>query len=421
MLSSNKTPAVNTESMARLQFYDPKLYHRVLQFEWAILIICAIGEGIAFRYGPQDITAPNLGVSLILLALFSIVSGFVPVREPYWDRFCYLLLQLELVTGATAAGLARFIFPLFMIIVAKSCLLLDKRGIRAFQIMTCFAQIGYSCYKLSLKNPQMFTHEITPLSALLILGQALVYCYVAIALVILVAMLTQSLVGERKSRMETERLSNEVQNLATELERTRIAREIHDSLGHTLTSLNIQLDIARKLRLREPERATSSLEMAKELASQSLNDVRMAIHHIRTSSDFDFKVAVSGLVTDVQQMHNGMEVRLDIKNVDNIPASIGFQVFRVIQECLTNVMRHANASQVIIEVEQIDEVLRLKVCDNGIGGNTELMEAGGFGLKGMQERIATLNGSLSIETQQQKGTQISAVIPLKTIGLELSG
>lgn len=412
MLSNDDKLPATTDKMARLQFYDPILFHRVLQFEWAILIICAVGEGIAFRFGPPDPTAPNLGVSLLLLAIFSLVSGFAPVREPYWDRFCYLLLQLELVTGATAAGLARFIFPLFMIIVSKACLLLDKRGIFAFQIFTCLATVGYSIYKLSLKDPEMLVRLPHPVSALLILGQSLVYSYVSLALVVLVAMLTQSLVSEQKSRLEAERLSQEVQSLATELERTRIAREIHDSLGHTLTSLNIQLEIARKFQQREPERCTTSLEMAKELASQSLKDVRMAINHIRTNSDFDFEQALTGLVHDVQQMQTNFDVQLEMSNVDQVPAAMGFQLFRVVQECLTNVLKHANASQVRIEVEQHAGILTLKVCDNGKGlGDSQ--SNGGFGLTGMQERIAGINGTMTIGAELNKGTTIQVTVPLK--------
>jgi signal transduction histidine kinase len=421
MLSSNKKTSETSEKMARLQFYDPVLFSRVLQFEWAILIVCAVGEGIAFRYAHPDPTAPNLGVSLILLAIFSLVSGFAPVRKPYWDRFCYLLLQLELVTGATAAGLARFIFPLFLIIVLKSCLLLDKRGIIAFQLMTFGAQIAYSCYKLALKNPEMLSHGLTPVSAAIILTQSFVYCYASVALVALVGMLTQSLVAEQKSRVESERLSLEVQNLATELERTRIAREIHDSLGHTLTSLNIQLEIARKFQLREPERCTGSLEIAKALASQSLTDVRMAIDHIRHGPNFDFKEAVSALVSDMNKMQPGMAVELNLENMDQMPSAVGFQLFRVIQECLTNVLKHSNASEVRIQLQQTAENLALTVCDNGKGldmDNAQLTSAStssGFGIKGMQERIASLNGTVDISAEQNKGTNIQVSIPLKMI------
>ncbi len=420
MLENNE-PSANSNEMTRLQFYDPVLFHRVLQFEWAILLFCAIGEGIAFRFCPPDPTAPNLGVSLILLAVFSVVSGFAPIKEPYWDRFCYLLLQLELVTGASAAGLARFIFPLFMIIVAKSCLLLDKRGIIAFQILTCFAQIGYSIYKLGLKSPGMFAHGLNPVSALIILGEGVIYCYVSLPLIVLVAMLTQSLVAAQRSRMETERLSNEVQNLATELERTRIAREIHDSLGHTLTSLNIQLDIARKFQQREPERCTDAIVVAKELASQTLKDVRMAIHHIR-SSDFDFKQAVDILVRDIQNMQPSMQVRFEMNSVDQVPAGIGFQLFRVIQECLTNVVKHANASEVRIELQRTSNNLALVVCDNGRGLNCDTQsQTDGFGLKGMQERIASLNGTLSFTAEPNKGTNIQVCIPLKALEIGIRG
>jgi signal transduction histidine kinase len=221
---------------------------------------------------------------------------------------------------------------------------------------------------------------------------------------------TLSLLAEQNQRLETERLSREVETLATELERTRIAREIHDSLGHTLTSLNIQLDIARKLNERDPQKSTDALELAKQLASQSLTDVRMAIQSIRESADFNFENAVQGLVDDVKQSQSvDVELKLD---VENLPSSVGFQLFRVIQECLTNVMKHANASQVKIELEQNGEKLRLNVSDNGCGMPTDEQHSG-FGIRGMRERIESMNGTVAISAQPNQGTHINVSIPVR--------
>ena len=368
--------------MSKLPFFNSYLYKKVLHFEWALLILCGVAEAMAWRFAPPDPTAPNLKVSFILLIVVGATSFVRPYKGTYYDRLCYLFLELIVIAGATSAGLARFLFPLFVVVIAKACLLLDRKGLLIVGLAAFVCQMTYASFKISIQNPHLLDHGFTLLALVNLIGGALIFTYVAVAMMILVAMLTLSLLSEQTSRLETERLSQEVQNLATELERTRIAREIHDTLGHTLTSLNIQLEIARKLHQRDPEKSTDALETAKQLASQSLTDVRMAIQSIRNASDFNFEDSVNSLVTDIKQNQQSMDVLVEI-DVHELPASVGFQLFRVIQECLTNVLKHANASEVRIQLEQSGEKLHLNVSDNGRGMQTEHSHTG-FGIRGNQ-------------------------------------
>lgn len=397
--------------LSKLPYFNEYFYTKVRHFEWILLIFCAIAELIAWRFGPPDTTAPNLKVSLLLLAVVAGTSFVRPYKGTYWDRLCYLFLELIVIAGAISAGLARFLFPLFVVVIAKACLLLDRKGLVIVGCAALICQLAYGAFKSILQHPNLLAHGWSPTVCLSVFCASLIYSYVAITMMVLVAILTLSLLSEQNSRLETERLSREVQNLATELERTRIAREIHDSLGHTLTSLNIQLDIARKLHQRNPEKSTDALELAKQLASQSLTDVRMALQSIRDTSDFNFKNAVDTLVADVKQHKNEMEVQVNI-NVEEIPSSVGFQLFRVIQECLTNVMKHANASEVKIQLEKKDENLQLNVSDNGRGMPIETTHTG-FGIRGMQERIESMNGVVAISAQPNKGTSINVSVPVK--------
>lgn len=397
--------------MEKLPHFNSYLYKKVLHFEWALLVLCCVAEAFAWRYAPRDPTAPNLMVSMVLLLIVAGISFVRPYKGTYYDRLCYLFLELIVIAGATSAGLARFLFPLFVVVIAKACLLLDRKGLLIVGFAAFICQMTYAAFKIMIMNPGLLSHGITPIALVNLFGGAMVFTYVAVAMMVLVAMLTLSLLAEQNSRLETERLSQEVQHLATALERTRIAREIHDSLGHTLTSLNIQLDIARKLNQRDPEKSTDALELAKQLASQSLTDVRMAVQSIRNESDFNFEDAVQTLVTDVKQSQQAMDVQLQIK-VGELSPSVAFQLFRVIQECLTNVMKHANASEVKIELEQNGEKLELNVSDNGRGMPSEQVNAG-FGIRGMQERIESMNGIVAITAAPNKGTNINVSIPVK--------
>lgn len=397
--------------MSNLPYFNSYLYKKVLHFEWILIILCCIAQALAWRYAPPDPTAPNLKVSLLLLGIVAALSFVRPYKGNYYDRLCFLFLDLIVISGAISAGLARFLFPLFVVVVAKACLLLDRKGLIIVFCSAFLCQLAFYSFKISIVNPAILAHGATPIALVNLIGGALVSSYAPIAMMVLVAMVTLSLLAEQNQRLETERLSREVQTLATELERTRIAREIHDSLGHTLTSLNIQLDIARKLQERNPEKATDALDVAKQLASQSLTDVRMAIQSIRDTSDFNFENALHNLLADVKQRN---EMDVDVKlDVQDLPPSVAFQIFRVIQECLTNVQKHAEASQVKIELEQTDEKLKLNVSDNGRGMPTEQQHSG-FGIRGMRERIESMNGTVAITAQPNKGTNINVSIPVKS-------
>lgn len=397
--------------MSKLPHFNAYLFKKVIHFEWILIIVCCIAQLFTWRFGPADPTAPNLKVSLILIGIVASLSFLKPHKGGYYDRLCYLFLELIVITGAIAAGLPRFLFPLFVVVVAKATLLLDRKGLIVVFVSAFLCQIAYYSFKYAIIKPGLFVHGWSAPGIAMLLASAVVASYAPIAMMVLVVMVIFSLLAEQNQRLETERLSREVQSLATELERTRIAREIHDSLGHTLTSLNIQLDIARKLHGRDPGKSNDAVEIAKQLASQSLADVRMALQSIRESSDFNFENALQDLLNDVKKRQDSMDVELKL-NLQHVPPSVGFQVFRVIQECLTNVQKHADASEVRIEVEQSGENLKLNVSDNGRGMPSDTQHTG-FGIRGMRERIESMNGTVAISAQPNKGTSINVSIPVK--------
>jgi signal transduction histidine kinase len=393
---------------SKLPFHE-EIFSKVLYFEWALLIICAFSEGVVKVLAPPDPTTPNLLVSIVLLITVALLSFVSPRQHGYWDRLCFLLLELTLITGAAAAGQIRFVFPLFMVVIAKACLILDRRGLIIMSALALIAQFVNGSYKILLSRPDLRHADFNTQLVTLIFG-SIVTMYVAITLMILVAVLTLTLIAEQRTRLEAERLSREVENLATELERTRIAREIHDSLGHTLTSLNIQLDVVRKLKERDPAKAMQSLELAKELARQLLTDVRLAVQSIR-QADFDLSQAVEQLVADFKQHQHQIEIELSI-NIDSVPRAIGFQIYRVIQEGLTNVAKHANASKVSIALEGTRNQLSVIVRDNGRGMESAT-STNGFGIRGIQERVETMGGEVKFEAGDNGGTKISVMVPIR--------
>jgi signal transduction histidine kinase len=384
------------------------LYRRVLYFEWILLSLCALGEYVAWQFAPPDPTAPSNQVALILIAVFACLSFVVPTRQPYWDKVCFLFLQIVILTGAAALGLPRFVFPLYAVVLAKACLILDRGGLLIIGWAAFLSQVAYASYKLVLKQPQLIAGGWSLKTFITLFAGSILMTYGAIMVMVLVALLTLALVAEQRSRLRAEQLSREVEQLARELERTQIARDIHDSLGHTLTSLNIQLDVARKFAQVDPARSGEAVELAKELASQTLTDVRMAVQSIR-KADFDFRAELEALLDRIKRSQTlEIDCRLDIPA---IPSTTGYQLYRVIQECLTNVLKHAEASKVSIELKHTGEHVQVSIADDGrgLGENTD---GRGFGLKGIKERVEGMHGSVSLSGEGERGTRIEVTIPL---------
>lgn len=395
-----------------MDYINDDLLRKVVYFEWVLIVVCTLGEYavMTIAAGDSHVTneAPNLMTSLIFLFVVFLLSFVNPRRSTYWDRMCFLFFEIVTITGSAAAGIWQFVAPIYMVSLAKACLILDRPGQVVIFVAALITQILNGCFKFYI-TAEWVQHDPFSLASILsMLGSSLVKNYSALSLMVLVGILTLTLVSEQRARLEAEKLSKENQNLATELERTRIAQEIHDSLGHTLTSLNIQLEVARKFADRDLKRSADALDLAKQLAGQSLTDVRTAIQSIR-HPDFDLKEAVNSLAKQIKQSQT-LDVGVEIE-AEDLPDAISYQLFRIIQECLTNVMKHANASQVTVKLVQSGKKIELKVSDNGKGIENN-GQSQGFGIRGMQERVESMHGTVEIQSQPGEGTSLQVVIPI---------
>ncbi len=172
-------------------------------------------------------------------------------------------------------------------------------------------------------------------------------------------------------------------------ERTRIARDLHDLLGHHLTALSINLQIAERLAEGESKKKIAE---SRALARLLLSDVREAVSTLREESEVDFAQSVTLLVERVPQL----DIELDIEDglaIDEF--EIAESLLRCIQEALTNTLRHSGASRSWIRIWREDGEVHLAIRDNG-RQKGELVEGNGFA--GMRERLGRLKGQLSVET-----------------------
>jgi signal transduction histidine kinase len=211
--------------------------------------------------------------------------------------------------------------------------------------------------------------------------------------------------------------ANEVEELTIVRERTRLAREIHDTLGHYLSILNIQLETIGKLQERDPARAAIEIAEARRVAAQSMQEVRNAVAALRPTSiaALSFAEAVRQLGKEFERNAPETALTLDLETeLPPLSPDISVALYRAVQETLTNVRKHAQASKVLVRLRYEDGTLDLLVLDNGKGtAHTAPERQGeGFGLVGLRERIELLGGQVSYGPAEQGGYRVTVQVPV---------
>ncbi|GAA2588884.1 hypothetical protein GCM10010411_22190 [Actinomadura fulvescens] len=199
------------------------------------------------------------------------------------------------------------------------------------------------------------------------------------------------------------RYADQAAELAIAAERARLARDIHDNVGHHLTVISVQLEKSAAFRTLDPETAAQALEDARESARLALEDVRRSVGGLRT----DGRVSLSTALTDMAARFD-MGVTVDVTGDESRfdgPALTA--LYHAAQESLTNARRHAAATKVTVEAVLDGREARLVVTDDGSGfTSTE-----GFGVRGMRERLELVGGSLRIDSAPGSGTRVTATVP----------
>ena len=198
--------------------------------------------------------------------------------------------------------------------------------------------------------------------------------------------------------------NEEIEHLAKVAERERIARDLHDVLGHTLSLITLKSELAGKLMERDPQRARKEIGEVEHISRQALSDVRDAIRGYRSQ----------GLAAELAQAKStletaGLTVQCDAATVVKLPAVQESVLSLAVREAVTNVVRHAQARTCRLRLEQQNGTCRLEIHDDGRGGSA----GEGNGLRGMRERVEMLGGTLDRDTDA--GTKLTITLPLREI------
>jgi signal transduction histidine kinase len=216
---------------------------------------------------------------------------------------------------------------------------------------------------------------------------------------------------------EAARLREEEAKLQASDERLRIARELHDVLAHNISLINVQAGAALHVNGELPEQARTALAAIKEASREALGELRSALDVLRQTGDAPPRGPMPGLgqLPDLVAgaRSAGLDVRVETEGQPvALPAPLDLAAYRIAQETLTNVIRHAAAKTVWIRVTYAAFDLRLRIEDDGRGLPLGEPAAGGSGIAGMRERLVALGGELRTGPRPGGGFQVAARLPL---------
>jgi two-component system, NarL family, sensor histidine kinase DesK len=199
-----------------------------------------------------------------------------------------------------------------------------------------------------------------------------------------------------------ERANSEIERLSQEAERERIARDLHDLLGHTLTVITMKLDLARRLLSHDSDRARNEIVEAEQTARNALAEVREAVSGYRAE----------GLAAEISRARRSL-LSADVKLTTTLaPVNLSSSQVNVLclalREAITNIVRHAHANVCHVALLEKDRTIHFTIEDNGLGG--QIRE--GNGLRGMRERLQSMAGAVKLTTSANRGTSLEITLPL---------
>ena len=265
---------------------------------------------------------------------------------------------------------------------------------------------------LTTYAPELERTSDPPLMAFLFVIRPIIFCAVGY-------IVTRMIGAQRQQRQELTVANEKLHQQATMLEqltisreRNRMARELHDTLAHSLSAVAVQLEAADSTLETSP--AETHLLLSKALAQtrSGLAETRRAMQSLRASplDDLGLKLALQSLA-EVTAQRGGLQLDLDLAQIPELPAAIEQNLYRIAQEALTNVLKHANANRLMVSLQRVEGKTRLVIHDNGIGFDPTTARCNGhFGLAGIEERAAMIGGTVTVKSQPASGTTVELIL-----------
>ena len=391
--------------------------------EWILLSICLLIEFRILHIKPpfipdREIINPVLAITALLL--FGIMGLRLP-NNKLLNKFVYTSSGLILMLLANY-GLGKGIgfTPIFLlVIVIRSCLVFDFHG----RLLVAGLSWIYFIFILNISRPlnivnqpQILNSEILKEIVLnLQVTAAVLFTFVLLFVLLLVNAVISERENKQKLVLAHEQLRQyvlRIEDQATLQERSRIAREIHDSIGHSLTAQSIQLENALLFVDSNIDKAKSFLVQGKNMGANALKEVRFSVSTLRSDplKGKSLEIAIKDLFQKLQLQFK-IQPKFDLQVNQILSPEVNLAIYRIIQEALTNISKHSDADSVIIEIKTVDNSLYLNIQDNGVGFNPK-QNTTGFGLQSMRDRASALGGKFYLNSKPGEGCSIMIFLPL---------
>lgn len=210
-------------------------------------------------------------------------------------------------------------------------------------------------------------------------------------------------------------LTNQVKEAAIVEERQRLARELHDAVSQQLFAISMTMAALKRTLEIDPLKASRQVELVEEMAAAAQSEMRALLLHLRPAhlEGKTLNEGIQDLLAEFSKKHYQINFKWKL---DWLPATVSKAIedhlFRIVQEALSNILRHAKASGVELRLTVTGEQIRLKITDNGIGFNEEDTKTSSYGMSLMRERVAEIGGVMTLSTAPGQGTMIEVTVPI---------
>lgn len=362
----------------------PNAFLRETPLQFSITILLFFGYIFLYWVPKKNWKPVSFGIAAILLGTVSLLKGMLSGGESYG-----LMFPLAVFIGYYIIGRHSIIYAAVFGLLSTLHLLFDRNIMITHLVpfvltyIGCFIGArGYRLQEIAYETNQQHLHELQHAHAEL-----------------------------QEAHHQLQDAAVHTMQVAVLEERTRIARDIHDALGHSLTSLIVQLHALKYMLQDGPPQAKEAVQNMLTVAKQSLEEIRSSVHTLVIDKDSLGITPLRALLSQVEK-HTGLQVEMVADDAE-IPLTqeIAITFYRILQEAVTNTLRHSDATWFCVSVFKEQDAIKLIIQDNG-KITKESSFTPGFGLTGMTERVQSLRGTLSYFIREPHGFQIEVTIPI---------
>ena len=379
------------------------------------IIVCA-------QYATQYIEKGRTGdliaviISCVLLVTFASIDSFavknLVVKYVFFgfDSVCVLLLCV--FTGNT------YLSTLYCLVLTQIYISIDglRENLILFSVSCALFIISFVCGRILGASGSTVYESLVEIIGDSILGVAILAVHFAVVSFILKfysnnQQLRSALNEADESKAQLEQASKEISRTAVYEERNRIAKDIHDNAGHSMTTVIMQTEAAKLLIDSDPEEAKNRIISANIQAKNALEQMRESVHLLAGKTDMH---SLKGEIEEIiAQTIDGTElkIRCNIEDAELDGEKSRF-ICNSVKECLVNGIRHGRATAFFVEMRKEFSSITLRISDNGSGAEGEIKE--GFGLRGIREKAEKLGGRCSFSSEAGEGFETEITIPEKT-------